>query len=296
MLLAQRGSGAYNGFDLSNATIPRSQILSGGPPRDGIPSLDNPRFVDAEAVDFLRDNDRVVGLERDGEARAYPLRIVVWHEIVNDDFGGQALAITYCPLCGTCMVFDRKQAAKTLTFGVSGLLYQSDVLMYDRETESLWSQLKMEAVSGTLVGTKLNWLPSSEMTWKAWRDLHPETKVLSIDTGHTRRYASDAYRSYKNSPNTVFPVPRTRRELKPKEWVVALIVNDVPKAYSVTKLEAMGGHVTDTVGGARIDVSYDRSKRWATATLEETGEAIPVVNVYWFAWQAFYPSTEFYSD
>jgi Protein of unknown function (DUF3179) len=112
-----------NGFDVSNATIPAEQILSGGPPRDGIPAIDEPRFVDVLRVAFLRDKDIVIGLNINGKARAYPLRILIWHEIVNDTVGGKAVAVTYCPLCGTAMAFERTVAGKTLSFGVSGLLY-----------------------------------------------------------------------------------------------------------------------------------------------------------------------------
>ena len=177
-----------NGFDLSKATIPNKEIHSGGPGRDGIPSIDAPKFIAAAQVDFLRDDDSVVSLSRGGKSRAYPLRILVWHEIVNDKFGGDEIAVTYCPLCGTAMVFNRKIAGKVRTFGVSGLLYQSDVLMFDREKESLWSQLKMQAVSGGDAGSDLTWLPSEQMSWKAWRAKNPDGEVLSTATGHRRNY------------------------------------------------------------------------------------------------------------
>lgn len=175
-----------NGFDVSNATIPVEEIRSGGPPRDGIPSIDHPKIEPAPEVNFLRDDDIVIGVEHKGEARAYPLRILVWHEIVNDVIADKPVTVTYCPLCGTAMVFDATVDGRQRSFGVSGLLFNSDVLMYDRETNSLWSQLGMRAVSGPAVGKTLTWLPSERLTWKAWRTAHPNGEVLSPDTGHRR--------------------------------------------------------------------------------------------------------------
>ena len=290
-----RESSPFNGFDVSNASIPLDDILSGGPGRDGIPALMEPSFVDAADVDYLRDGDMVVGIAREGVARAYPLRIIVWHEIVNDIVAGKPLAITYCPLCGTCMVFDREYDDTILSFGVSGLLYQSDMLMYDHQTESLWSQLKMESVSGELAGKTLTWLPSHETTWKAWRELHPDTQVLSIDTGYRRRYGDTAYASYKKSDRTFFPVPVTRKELGIKEWVVGIIVNGEAKAYPIEVLKDFDSKpLSDTVGGQEVEISYDVEGRRATAQLAESGEPLPNVKVYWFAWQAFYPQTSLF--
>ena len=132
---------AQNGFDLSDATIPRDELVPGGPPRDGIPAIDRPQFVKPSEVNFLRDEDRVLSVKIDNEVRAYPLRILNWHEIVNDQIGDQAVGVTYCPLSGAGIVFDRRVNGRKPSFGVSGLLYQSDLVMYDRDTESLWPQL-----------------------------------------------------------------------------------------------------------------------------------------------------------
>jgi Protein of unknown function (DUF3179) len=173
---------AQNGFDLSNATIPRDEILPGGPPRDGIPAINQPQFIKPSEVNFLRDDDRVLSVKIDNEVRAYSLRILNWHEIVNDQVGDHAIAVTYCPLAGAGMVFDRSVNGRNLSFGVSGLLYQSDLLMYDRETESLWSQIAMKAVSGAQAGAELPWLPAENMTWHAWREAYPDGKVLPTQT------------------------------------------------------------------------------------------------------------------
>ena len=144
-----------NGFDLSNASIPIEKILHGGPPRDGIPALDDPKFVNANHADFIQAGDRVLGVARNGIAKAYPINILNWHEIVNDQFGDEGIAVTFCPLCGTGMAFKADIQGKIRDFGVSGLLYNSDVLLYDRDSESLWSQIAREAVSGPLLGTSL---------------------------------------------------------------------------------------------------------------------------------------------
>ncbi len=176
----------HYGFDVSNRSVPRHEMRSGGPGRDGIPSIDAPRFVSVSEADYMQDEDLVLSVTRGGETRVYPFRILVWHEIVNDRIGDEAFMVTYCPLCETAMVFDRTVDRKLLEFGVSGLLYQSDVLMYDRETESLWSQLGMEAVSGPMRGRTLTWLPAQQMTWARWKTEYPEGRVLSMQTCRMR--------------------------------------------------------------------------------------------------------------
>lgn len=281
---------ASNGFDLSVLAIDRDEILAGGPPRDGIPSIDRPKFIAAKKVDYLHDDDLVIGLVRGGIARAYPARILVWHEIVNDVIGGDAVAVTYCPLCGTAMVFARKINGKVVTFGVSGLLYRSDVLMYDRESESLWSQLAMKAVSGPAIDTKLVWLPSEHLTWKAWREKYPHGEVLSTDTGYKRNYQGEAYAAYFASEETMFPVPHTRKELSNKAWVVGILIDGKAKAYPISDLPA-GRAIEDRLGSQQLLVRYDTDKRYPQIT-DRKGKPIPSVMVFWFAWQAFYPNTD----
>lgn len=280
---------ALNGFDLSNSTVPLAGIMRGGPPRDGIPSIDQPNFVATEEVDYLKPDDIVIGLHVDGVARAYPLRILVWHEIVNDVIGGKPVVITYCPLCGTSMVFDARVDGKPRTFGVSGLLYQSDVLMYDRESESLWTQLGMKAISGPAVNETLDWLPSEHMTWKAWKEQNPNGEVLSTDTGHSRNYRANAYEDYFASDRTMFPVPKRRRDFRNKEWVLGVILNGQAIAYPVEKLPD-GVALRDEVGGEFITVQWDAAARHPRV-VNATGSVIPSVMVFWCAWQAFYPET-----
>lgn len=160
------------------------------------------------------------------------------------------------------MVFDRQIKGRKLSFGVSGLLYQSDVLMYDRETESLWSQLAMKAVSGAQAGAELHWISSEHMTWRAWREAHPEGKVLSTQTGYARDYSAQAYASYEHSNETMFPVKWSRQELSKKTWVVGIVINSHAKAYALDDLTQ--GNACKTMSAAR------RSKSlmiWSDAAL-----------------------------
>lgn len=293
MLYADPSSAApfVNGFGLANSTIPIRDIRSGGPGRDGIPSIDNPRFVSASDVDFLKKDDSVLSVTIAGETRAYPLRILDRHEIVNDRIGDEAFMATYCPLCATAMVFSREFGGKVLDFGVSGLLYQSDVLMYDRQTESLWSQLGMKAVSGPMADTPLRWMPSTQMTWAEWKAAYPGGRVLSDQTGFGRNYSQTAYEHYRNSPGTMFPAPQHRTELKPKELIAGIVLNGRAKAYPIYLLEKRRAF-TDQFGGTELSVHYDRTAQQITIKKKSTGEPIPSVQAYWFAWQAFYPDTE----
>ncbi len=278
-----------NGFDLSNSIINKDEILKGGPSKDGIPSIDNPKFLNIKDVNYLKDDDIIIGVEKNGKVKAYPTRILVWHEVVNDTIDGEAIVVTYCPLCGTAMVFGREVAGKIRTFGVSGLLYQSDVLMYDRQSESLWSQLLMKAVSGDAVGQEMEWKSSLFMTWKAWKKQYPNSKVLSTDTGFNRNYSRSAYESYSQSEDTMFPVPKIRKEFSNKEWVIGIIVNEKAKAYPVNSLPN-NKTIKDKIGDRIITIKYDLNKQHPEVK-NSKGENIPSVQVYWFAWQAFYPDT-----
>ena len=279
-----------NGFDVSNALIDVNEIFHGGPPKDGIPAIDHPKFIAVSKVDYLKEDDIVIGVVRGDKQRAYPLRILVWHEIVNDTFDKKALAITYCPLCGTAMVFEREINDEVKTFGVSGLLYQSDVLMYDRQSQSLWSQLAMKAISGKDVNTPLKWIASEHLTWRAWREKYPDSLILSTDTGFRRHYQQQAYAAYFASDKTMFPVKKTRQELSNKEKVLGVIVEGQAKAYPLNKLPD-NQPVHDTIGTKQVVIHYDRKTHFPRFT-SAAGEDIPAVVVFWFAWQAFYPQTK----
>ena len=291
---AQSTAQTLLGFDLSEANIPVKEIRRGGPPPDGIPSIDDPKFTPVSEVDYLEPEDTVIAFEKDGVARAYPFRILIWHEIVNDAVAGQPIAVVYCPLCGTAMVFDRRYGDKTLEFGVSGLLYNSDVLMFDRQTSSLWSQLGLKSVAGKFVGTGLKWLPSEQTTWAAWKTEHPDGEVLNTNTGHRRNYRDLPYASYFASRGTLFPYERNSDELKPKEWVAGIRVGGIAKAYPIDAMPP-DQWVDDRIGDTAIRVRYSQaSERFEAETA--SGASIPVVHAYWFAWQAFYSEAELYKN
>ncbi len=225
---------------------------------------------------------------RGKETRAYPIAILVWHELVNDELGGDPILVSFCPLCGTALVFDRRLQGRARKFGVSGLLYQSDLLMFDRGTESLWSQIGANAVTGALMGQRLELLRSKTMTWKAWRKAHPETTVLSKQTGYDRDYGRTPYEDYETSKMLYFPVKSdTRRH--PKMPTLGLRIPDGPsRAYPGEEIASAGGRVEDVFSGQRVLVSYDSETRHFDF---EIPEGIEVVEGFWFAWMAFHPES-----
>lgn len=282
-----------NGFDLEGALVPPEHILSGGPAKDGIPAIDSPRFVEAGQASFLKADSWVLGMVYQGQAKAYPINILNWHEVVNDRFGDEPVVITFCPLCGSGMAFSARLDGKAHTFGVSGLLYNSDVLLYDRQTQSLWSQLLSQAISGPHKGRRLTALPVLHTTWQDWRSRHPDTRVLSTETGFRRDYRSSPYAAYLESPQIMFPVTAVSRRYHPKEEVLGLEVGGVFKAYPFIELEKSPASFTDSVDGHMISIRYDREHRSAEA-FESEGKPLPGVRTFWFAWYAFHPKTAIY--
>lgn len=285
-----------NGFDLTGALIPVDEILSGGPPRDGIPAINEPKFESAGEADWLRDKDRVLALVIQGQARAYPIRILNWHEIVNDKVGDQRFAVTYCPLCGTGVVFAANIANTSLQFGVSGLLYNSDVLLYDRNTESLWSQIMGKAVAGKLKGTLLPQIPVTHTSWKDWVKNHPDTMVLSRDTGSRRNYRNSPYAGYEKTRRLYFKVShKSPANYHPKERVIGVEINGHFKAYPYKELSKNGkAEFTDSFAGSNLKISWNEEAQSGNITNTD-GKALPVISSYWFAWFTFHPDTEIYT-
>ncbi len=282
-----------NGFDLQGATIPEEEVFKGGPPRDGIPSIDNPRFVKPAASTQLNDSDLVLGISLNGISKAYPLPIMNWHEIVNDFFGDFPVVVTFCPLCGSGMAFESRIDGRPLTFGVSGLLYNSDVLLYDRQTESLWSQLKSSAVTGFYKNRKLKPVPMQHTTWEHWRTQYPDTLVLSFDTGFSRNYSRNPYEGYEDIEQTYFPVKFRAKGLHPKERVIGVEVNGKSKAWPLVELRKAGGVVNDVVGGLSVVVRFDE-KHESAQIINKEGEVVSSVTLFWFAWAAFHPETKLF--
>jgi hypothetical protein len=176
--------------------VPRDGIVWGGVAPDAIPAIDDPVFAPASSVDWLDDREAVLVLQLDGAPRAYPIQVLMWHEIVNDVVEGRPVAVTYCPLCNSGVAFDRTVDGRTLDFGTSGSLYLSALVMYDRQTESLWTHFDGKAVLGTLAGAELEVLPMSTVAWGDFRRAHPDAEVLSKETGYERPYGTNAYRGY----------------------------------------------------------------------------------------------------
>ncbi len=274
--------------------------VSGGPGKDGIPSVDKPRFVPASEAGFLSDDDPVFGLEHRGEVRAYPQLVLVWHEIVNDTVGGEPLAVTYCPLTGTVIGFAAPPGVQDLTFGTTGKLVNSNLLMYDRQTGSQWPQLLGAAVDGPLKGTKLDTVPLVWTTWQQWRAAHPDTEVLSTDTGALRSYGSDPYGSYDSYPDRsgyyakggpIFPVLATSGQLADKDVVIGVRVGKERLAID-KDLVRTARTVRADVAGTRVEARWD--DRLGTAhVVQQVGEGwepADFLDSMWFAWYAFYPN------
>lgn len=277
-------------FDLSRVSIPRQQILAGGPPVDGIPALTAPQTVSAEAASFLRADDRVIGLQVEGAARAYPISILVYHELVNDMLGERPVLITYCPLCDSVAAFDRQTPLGVREFGVSGLLYNSNVLMYDRggQPESLWSQLAGEGVTGPAMGQPLNWLPVELTTWSDWRTRHPLTDVLSTETGYPRNYDEFPYPGYFEEPETIFPTQPWSDALPAKQRLLGVWTDQQARAYPIEILERDVEPIEDQLAGARFTIHAGR--------ITAADAAVRWVYCLWFSWYAFHPETELYGE
>ncbi len=283
-----------NGFVLDNSLIPADEILRGGPPRDGIPAIDQPHFIKAADASFLKANDRVLGIVRDGEVRAYPIAILNWHEIVNDVFGRELVMVSFCPLCGTGVAFSIDalgQQGKSSAFGVSGLLYNSDVLLYDRETGSLWSQIMAKAVSGPRKGARLKMIPLQHTTWQDWKTRYPDTRVLSTDTGFSRDYNRDPYATYVNDEGLYFPVKHRDPRYHPKERVLGIAISGQYKAYPFQELAKTQSKINDVVAGKKITIMFN-AEHQAAQIFDTRGEELPGIIAFWFAWFAFHPDTE----
>jgi len=310
--------------------VPLDKIKGGGPPKDGIPSIDDPRFATLSGSSFMKHSDIVIGLEINGEAKAYPLSILVWHEIVNDNVGGTPVAVTYCPLCFTNQVFERILNGKEVEFGTSGKLYNSNLVMYDRLTDSYWSQALGMAITGELTGQELKIIPFDVISWGDWISIHPETLVLTTETGHTRAYGVDPYGDYYTDPRIIFPVDHKDDRMHPKEIILGFHEGQTYKAYKQSDVESEK-IVNDKINEALVVLfsmytgnarAFDRivdgqvlefdfldnkiidlqtSSVWNYDGIAISGELeglelnrLPFNPGFWFEWIAFHPDTEVY--
>jgi hypothetical protein len=291
-------SASLNGFDLAGSLIPENEIHRGGPAKDGIPSIDEPKFVSAKKAN-IEDKQRVLGVYFDGVAKAYPINILNWHEIVNDSINGTPFVVTFCPLCGTGLVFDAHVNGERLEFGVSGLLYNSDVLLFDRQSDSLWSQIESKSVVGKFKGQALTLLNSRHTSWADWQKRYPDTLVLSQDTGFSRNYNRDPYSSYYTMDSTYFPVShKAPKKWHPKERVLGLNIGNQSKAWPFIELEkafkdTQEGVLAATLNQTKVFIHWDAHARNAYV-LDEEGNEIPSIQAFWFAWFTFHPDTSIF--
>ncbi|MBN1341766.1 MAG: DUF3179 domain-containing protein [Phycisphaerae bacterium] len=299
---------ASHGFDLTTCLISRKEIRAGGPPKDGIPALTRPPTVPGHEARHLGDDDRVIGISLGQESRAYPLAILNYHENVNDELGRKSIAVTYCPLCDSAIVFDRVVDGQTRDFGISGLLYNSNVLLYDRQPsgrgESLWSQLQMRAVAGPAAqrGLKLSALPCELTPWADWKNRHPDTTVLSANTGFARDYRRNPYSRYFASDRLMFPVsprPDGRAGLRNKDKLVVVKIGDSMRAYPVrTVARGAGsrGWIEDTLQDKRVRLIHTGASDTVRIEFPDAldGHA-SVMYTFWFAWYAMHPKSQVFA-
>ena len=244
--------------DFSRHTVPLDDIASGGPPRDGIPPVDEPAFVAPAVADpWLADREPVIAVSHDEVAKAYPLQILIWHEIVNDTVGGEPLTITFCPLCNSAVAFKRRLGSRVLDFGTTGRLRHSDLIMWDRQTESWWQQLTGEAIIGALAGERLEAVPANIVSYAAFKETHPQGLVLARPVGLHRDYGRNPYTGYDDIDSLPFLYQGEHDpRLPPMERVVAVSRGEVDKAYPYRALLADKRVVDDTLAGQRIVVLY----------------------------------------
>ncbi|MEX2599454.1 MAG: DUF3179 domain-containing protein [Dehalococcoidia bacterium] len=244
--------------DFSTRSTPLTEFRSGGPPKDGIPAIDEPRFITIqEADEWLAGPEPVQVVEVNDDVRAYPLQILMWHEIVNDEIGGKPVAVTYCPLCNTALAFDATLPdGRVLDFGVTGMLRFSDLVMYDRQTESWWQQAMGEALVGELTGTRLTFLSSPVVSWEEFKRAHPEGRVLSRETGFLRDYGRNLYTRYDSGQPFLFRGEEDDR-LPATERVVAVEIGADAAAFPFSVLEEQPV-VHTSVGGRDIVIFYKK--------------------------------------
>ena len=327
--------GGFGGPNLLEWNVPKDQVFDSGAGVDGIPSVDHPNFDLAEDVQPFFDDELVLGFEHEGELKAYPVPILDWHEIVNDELNGRYIAITYCPLTGTGIGWNRKIRRDITTFGVSGLLYNTNLMPYDRETESTWSQQRLECVNGLYNGWQPETYSLIETTFRTWKKSFPNSKVMNANTGFVRRYSAYPYGDYRTNDDLLFfPVSNKDQRLPAKERVLGVMVNDQAKAYRFNAEENGTEVIHDQVDGTTIIVVISKKDNYNTVFLnpddlefEAIQDGLPSImkdgngNLYdlagrvilgpdqgqklgrptafigyWFSWGAFYPNIEIYDN
>lgn len=310
-------------------TIRLDEVRWGGVKQDGIPPLRDPKMIPADQADYLDGDNVVFGIDVNGDVRAYPKRILAWHELFVDEVGGMPVAGVYCTLCGTVILYETELDGTNYDLGTSGFLYRSNKLMYDEKTQSLWNTLKGKPVVGPLVeeNIELEYMSVVTTTWEEWQRRHPDTKVLSLDTGYQRDYSEgEAYKKYFATDELMFNVPFDDKRLKNKDEILALKIPGVPDEQLAIAVDFLENNTlytdkigdkefvvfTDRSGGNRVYLTdgtrfekYDgkktatdrRGTRWTlreNKLVSENGEVLerlPTFRAFWFGWHAAYPGT-----
>jgi hypothetical protein len=281
------------GFVPTGSVVDREKILPGGPGRDGIRAVDAPAFASSDAADAVADETPVVGVSIGGDARAYLIPLLEYHQIVNDEVGGVPIAVTFDPLTGVARVFERKVGERTLRFGVSGLVWNSSFLLFDRETESLWSHFEGRALSGKFAGTRLVSRRVRQEEFASWRRREPKTRILIPPDPEHLDYNRPPFAGYTELDRWHFPVEAGDRRFHAKELVVGVAVEGQSRAYLASLLTKNGGRAEDEIAGRKIVVVYESDRgvfEW------QAPDDVDVTEAYWFAWKAFHPDTGIWKD
>lgn len=255
--------------------VPQDEVFDGGPGKDGIPALDNPTFVDLSEITYLQDNDLVIGFKSGNEVKAYPHKILDWHEIANDKTNSIAYSVVYCPLTGSATGWNRVINGKETTFGVSGLLYNTNIIPYDRETDSNWSQMSLKCVNGKLSGTEPGNYFLVETSWRTWKQLYPNSQVLSDDTGFSRNYDRYPYGDYRlNDDLLFFPVSNRDSRLPAKDRVYGIVINDKSKAFPFSNFTSGMTVIEDQVADVPVVVAGDTGRNLVVGFERMTADGV----------------------
>ncbi|MBW2231441.1 MAG: DUF3179 domain-containing protein [Deltaproteobacteria bacterium] len=288
---AQRAASAseLNGFSLAGLTAPREQLIAGGPARDGIHSVDAPRFAAPEDARWVRADTPVIGVALGGVAHAYPVHVMEYHQVVNDVIGGVPVVVTYDPITDMAAAWRARSGEEALVFGVSGLVYRSSFVLYDRQRESLWSPFDGRALSGPLAGDQLSAVRSRVEPMAVWLAREPGTRVLELPERMKVDYRHSPYSAYWASKDVPFPLDTTDDRFHAKELVLGVEAEGRARAYIGSVLTGAGARIVDDIGAARIRIEYDGS----TGTFRyQAPESVRVTSGYWFAWKNLHPDTE----
>jgi len=272
-------------------TVSPEKISPVLPFRGNIPPIVAPEYIKAEQASFLKDEDEIIGFIRGGVTKAYPVKIMRWHAVVSEEISGEAIMITYDPLSRLGLAYKRTVLEKAITFKASDKVYNANPLLTDKETKSLWSQYTGKCIVGRLAGQELEAIPVLVASWGDWKKSHPETEVLSLQTGYKREYEKNLYADFYANEFVPFEVDHEDKRIKNKEEVYGVAIGQAAKAYPVSSLKK-GSDLSDVIGGVKITLSADTNG--IVSAKNEKGEAFVVRKAFWFSWAAFHPETEIY--